>query len=431
MSRPEPTSADDAAAILEPVDSLGIPLGPGQPSAFLHALGRRDDWRSLRVFGALLVELFPLFARSGVAYRSGFFGPAERALRAAGHDVSFVPADFRRFEEIAHRFAARVVATAAAPPDRDGRISLSLHAGATIEALRAAGRDPDRLLIVETSPAYPRTLGLPPDHEHSIDLEEVDVWIQSDASPTVLPDAEPGPVEQAIARHVEPFIEEGIGGVPNAVVQLLAEGPGGDYGVHSEMYTNGLMRLEQAGKVTNRKGVFDGVSITTFAMGSRELYDWLDGGEAVRFLPVDVVNAPALIARNRKMISINGALSIDLYGQVVADTIGGAQHSGIGGHEDFLAGTGRTETGRSLLCLPSTVKVGGEIRSRIVPQLPAGAVVTSPRHQVDVVVTECGVAELAGRTVEERAQALVEIAHPDRRDELRVGLEEIMRKGRL
>ena len=400
-----------------------------------HRLGRRTDWVDLVVFGALLVELFPLFAHKGVRLRSGFFGPAERALRAAGHRVEFVPADFRRFAEIGERFNPRVVATAAAPPDEKGRLSLSLHAGATISEIINASRDPSRLLIVETSPAYPRTLGLPPEHPHSISLEDVDVWIEGDAAPIELPDGPTGQIEASIASHIEKFIESGatlqtgIGGVPNAVVELLAEGPGGDYGIHSEMFTTGLMRLHEAGKVSNCKGVFDGTSITTFAMGSLSLYDWLDGGDAVRFLPADVVNDPAIIARNRKMISINGALSVDLFGQIVADSISGVQHSGIGGHEDFLAGAGRVSAGRSLICLPSMAQVDKKPRSRIVAQLDAGSLVTSPRHQVDVVVSEYGAAELAGRTVGERARALAEIAHPDVREALRAAAGEIERRG--
>lgn len=397
----------------------------------MRALGERTDWQDLRVFGAILVELFPLFARPGVHLRSGFFGPAERALRAAGHDVEFVPADFRRFREIAQRFSARVVATSAAPPDEQGRLSLSLHAGATIDEALAAARDPDRLLVVETHPGYPRTLGLPPEHPHSIALEEVDVWIEAGAPPAELADAPAGPVEQAIAEHVAPFVppgatlQTGIGGVPSLVVELLAKGSGGDYGVHSEMFTTGLMHLHRAGKVANRKGRFDDVSIATFAMGSRELYDWLDGQQDVRFLPAEIVNDPAEIARNRDLISINGALQIDLFGQVVADSLGGVQHSGIGGHEDFLAGAGLVAEGRSLLCLPATVTLAAGVRTRIVPRLDAGSIVTSPRHQIDVVVTEYGAAELAGRSVGERARALAEVAHPDFRDELLEAAREI------
>lgn len=419
-----------------------MPLGPGQPRAFLEALGRRTDWQDLTVFCALLTGLFPLFAQKGVQLRSGFFGPAERALRAAGHDVEFVPGDFRRFAKIARQLEPRIVAVSAASPDRHGRVSLSLHAGASIESIGAASRDPDRLLVVETSPAFPRTLGLPPDHPHSIALDEIDVWIESDAKPAELPDLPSGPEEIEIAGHVMRFVDPeatlqvGIGGIPNAVVEQLARADRGAYGVHSEMFTTGLMRLHQAGRVRNQKGSFEGHSIVTFAMGSRELYDWLDGNEAVRFLPVDVVNDPAVIAKNRAMVSINGALAIDLFGQVVADTIDGRQFSGIGGHEDFLAGIGVSAEGRSLVCLPATYfstepTAGRARRSRIVPQLGPGAVVTSPRHQVDVVVTEYGAAELFGRTVGERARALAEIAHPDERDALRRAAQEIDRLGVL
>lgn len=185
------------------------------------------------------------------------------------------------------------------------------------------------------------------------------------------------------------------------------------------MFTTGLMRLHQAGKVTNaRKGTFDGVSVTTFAAGTAELYAWLDGNPDVRFLPVDVVNSPEAIAANRNMVTVNGALVVDLYGQVVADTIDGKQFSGIGGHEDFVAASGLQLEDRSLICLPSTATIDGGAVSRIVPRLPEGWIVTTPRHQVDVVVTEHGVAELRGRTVRERALALAAIADPSARSDL-------------
>lgn len=414
---------DEAAALVRPRDSLALPLGPGQPRAFLGALGRRDDWEDLRVFAALLMDLFPLFARPGVHLLSGFFGPAERALRAAGHSVAFVPADFRSFVRLARRLAPRVVATNATPPDANGRMSLSLHAGATVDEIHRAGRDPERLLVVETSPHLPRTRGVG-DHDHGVAVGEVDVLIEGDMEPPVLEEREPDAAERTIAELIAGYLPDGatlqtgIGAIPDQVVRGLARGPGGDYGIHSEMFTTGLMHLHQAGRVTNRKGIYDGVSVATFALGSRSLYDWLDGQEAVGFLPVQLVNDPALIARNRRMRAINGALSIDLAGQVVADTVAGAQYSGIGGHEDFVGGGGRAEEGRSLVCLPSTVSLAGAVHSRIVAELEPGAIVTTPRHQLDVVVTEYGCAEVSGVSAEERALALARIAHPAFRDEL-------------
>jgi acyl-CoA hydrolase len=271
----------------------------------------------------------------------------------------------------------------------------------------------------------PRTLGLPPQHPHALSVAEADLIVESDREVFTIPDPDPTPEQRAIAEHLREFVPEGatlqtgIGGIPSEVAELLARGPGGGYGIHSEMFTTGLMRLHEAGLVANRKGIHDGYSVTTFAAGTAELYAWLDGRAAVRFLPAELVNDPAVIARNRRMVSINGALAVDLLGQVVADTIDGRQHSGIGGHEDFVAGPAFSEGGRSLVCLPSTVEVEGRRLSRILAVLPAGACVTTPRHQVDVVVTEWGAAELAGRTAQERADALIAVAHPDFREELR------------
>ena len=165
------------------------------------------------------------------------------------------------------------------------------------------------------------------------------------------------------------------------------------------------------------------MSVTTFAFGSPELYEWLDGNEAVAFLPVEIVNSPDVIGANNEMVSINGALAIDIHGQVVADTIGGDQFSGIGGAEDFVAGAGLQLSDRSLICLPSTFEKDGELQSRIVPWFGPGAVITTPRHQVDVIITEYGVAELEGKTVRERGEALAAIAHPQFRDDLLAAAE--------
>ncbi len=414
---------EEAAAEIRATDTFGMPLGPGQPSAVLEAMGARTDWEDLRLYGALLSVLSDVFTHPNVHYLSGFFGPLERMLRDMGANLSFAAADFRRFMPILEFQAPRVMTTTAAPPDADGWCSLSLHAGASVGELHRAGADPERLLVVEVSPAFPRTIGLG-EHRHALHIDEIDVLVETDRSPFVLEDPEPTEVERAMAQHVSAFVPDGatlqtgIGAVPSMVATILAEGPGGDYGVHSEMFTTGLMRLHQAGKVTNRKGQFDGVSVVTFAAGIPELYEWLDGNQEVAFVPVDVVNSPETIAKNRKAVTINAALGVDIHGQVVADSIGGAQYSGIGGHEDFVAGAALELEDRSLLCLPSTFRQGDEVFSRIVPWFGAGAVITTPRHQVDVIITEYGAAELQGLTVHQRGQALAAIAHPDFRDEL-------------
>ncbi|WP_099040900.1 acetyl-CoA hydrolase/transferase family protein [Mycobacterium neglectum] len=424
---PEELTAEQAAARLQTADTLGIPLGPGQPPALLRALGERDDWTDLRVYGALIAVLTELFSRNGVHYLSGFFGPLERALRDSGADIGFTPADFRRFAPLLERQRPRVMTTVAAPPDADGWCSLSLHAGGTIGELHRAGADPDRLLVVEVSDAYPRTFGLGDQHRHALHIDEIDVLVRSTDEPLALPggDVPPTDADKAIARHAVEFVpsgatlQTGIGSIPNQIATLLAEGDGGEYGLHSEMFTDGCMHLHQAGKISNaRKGMYDGVSVTTFAFGSSELYAWLDGNRDVAFLPVEIVNSPEVIAANHHMISVNGALAVDIHGQVVADTINGDQFSGIGGAEDFVAGAGLELSDRSLICLPSTFEKDGRLQSRIVPWFGPGAVITTPRHHVDVIVTEYGAAELEGRTVAERGEALAAIAHPEFRDEL-------------
>ena len=420
----EIVTVQEAVARVGRRDSMGLPLGTGQPPGFLRALGERDDWEDLRIAGALLTVGTELFSRPGVHYLSGFFGPLERMLRDADANISFAAADFRRLAPLLEGAAPSFMATAAAPPDSGGWCSLSLHAGGTIVELRRAGADPTRTLVVETSDRFPRTFGFG-EHRHALHVDEIDLLIESRDGPLALPAATPGPIHVEIAEHASRYITDGatlqtgIGVIPSAIASLLAELPGSGYGVHSEMFTDGLMKLHEAGKVTNTgKGQFDGVSVATFAMGSEALYRWLHENRDVAFLPVDVVNSPHIIAANAKMITINGALAIDIHGQVVADTIDGEQFSGIGGAEDFVAGPGTSLEQRALLCMPSTATVGGEQRSRIVPWFEAGAVITTPRHHADVVITEYGAAELEAKTVHQRGLALAAIAHPDYRDEL-------------
>ena len=419
-------SPDDAAALVRPVDSIGFPLGPGQAVPLIHALGARTDWEGLEVLCAMLVDFYELPNRNGVRTLSTFFGPAERLYRDAGAAIEFIPSDFRRFEQVFELRRPRVMTTVASPPDADGFMSLSLHAGATVDELHRAGADPDRLLIVEAAQGFPVTVGFRHEHSHRLHLSEVDVLIRTERPPIVLADAPMTEIEAAIAGFASRFVHDGctlqtgFGSIPSAIATILAEGDGGDYGIHSEMYTTGLMRLSRAGKVTNaRKTVFDGVSVTTFAAGEPELYEWLDGRRDIAFLPVSVVNDPALIAANHHMVTINGAISVDLFGQVIADTIASKQFSGVGGHEDFVSASGLQLEDRSLICLPSTATLpDGSLVSRIVAGFASPAIISTPRHQTDAVITEYGVAELRGRTTTERAAALTAIAHPQFRDQL-------------
>jgi acyl-CoA hydrolase len=414
-----------AAELVRTTDTVGFGLGPGNPDAFLTALGERDDWENLVFGGALLLGYYQVLTKPGVSYRSGFFGPAERILLAEGHHVELVPGGFRQFAPILSRFAPRIMTAQAAPPDSQGRVNLSLHFGATRDELMKAGADPERVLLIEVNPNLPRTHSLPDRYDNTIPAELIDVLVEADGQPYALEDPATSETDAAIARNALAYLTDGstlqtgIGAVPTMVATKLAEGAGGDYGVHSEMFTTGLMRLHQAGKVSNTsKGIFDGVSVTTFALGTSELYNWLDDNEQIAFLPVEVVNDPSVIASNRNFVSINGALSIDLYGQVVADNIDGKQISGVGGHEDFVAGADLHLDAHSLICMSSTAEVGGATRSRIVPLLPEGSVVSTPRHHTGVVITEYGAADLVGLTVRERAEAIAAVAHPDYRTAL-------------
>ena len=414
-----------AAELVRPTDSLSVPLGPGVPGEFLHALDGRDDYVDLQVNGALLPDLFGVFTKPGVSFRSGFYGPAERFLINAGADVQFVPSDFRGFISMLEGLGARIVSAMATPPDADGWMSLSLHAGAHVSELQRAADDPDRVCVLETSERFPRTFGLEPEYRHAMHVDQVDVVIEGDYTPINLADAPTTEIEEAIAGFALPFIPDGatlqtgIGGIPNTIAMALANGSGSGYGVHSEMFTSGLMRLHQSGKVTNEnKGMYPGMSVTTFAAGTPDLYEWLHENDAVRFLPVEIINSPEVISRNKNMVTINGAMAVDLAGQVTADTVGGRQFSGIGGHEDFVAGASLELSYRSLICLPSTASVDGELVSRITPKLETGSIVTTPRHMVDVIITEYGIAELRGLTVRERSRALAAIGHPKFRDDL-------------
>jgi acyl-CoA hydrolase len=420
-------SLQDAVGLLHASDTIAVPIAAGQPSALLSALAERSDYQNLVIFTGLVIEPYPVLTQPGVRLISGFFGPVERMLKSMGGTVEYLPADFIGWERYALRAKPRVVASAVAPMDDHGYLSFGLHAGAIYNAFMEAAHDPDRLAIAEVNPSMPHVLGLGRFGGHRVHISELDCVVESDHALFELPPMTVTDEDQAIAEHVEHLIENGatlqigIGGVPNIVAALLAEGKKGDFGIHTEMMVDGIMRLHEAGKITNHKGVYDGFSLATFAAGSKELYKWMHRNPEVRLLPVLQVNDPAVIRRNRKMVSINGALAVDFSGQVMADTVGPRQYSGVGGHELFVIGAGESMGGKSFVCLHSTARVDGKIVSTIVPALPVGTPVTTPRHHVQYVVTEHGVAEIGMLTNEQRAEALINIAHPDLRDELRAG----------
>ena len=417
-------SAAEAIGLIRVVDTIGLGLVSGTPRTLLEALSQREDWLNLTISGGLLLGTYGVFTHPHVHYRATFFGAAERSYRDQGANIEFIPSFFRHYGMLVQQLNARVVMMQASMPDENGDVSLSLYNGAHLEECRRAGADPNRLLVIECSPHFPRTRALA-GHHHTLHLDEIDVLVVSDAHPTVLPGEKGTPEDFLIAEHAASYISDGatlqtgIGAVPNLVAQALVQRPGGDYGVHSEMFTDGLYALAQAGKITNaRKTENRGVSVTTFALGSAQMYEFLHENPHVGFAPVSYTNDPSVIARNPHMVSINSALEVDLQGQIVADALGARQYSGVGGHMDFVEGTSLSREHTSLICLQSSAVVKGALKSRIIGAMDPRAVVTTPRHLTGVIVTEYGCADLRGLSVRERAQAMIAIAHPDFRDEL-------------
>ncbi len=426
-------SAADAAGVLHPEDQIAVPIAAGQPAALLRALGDRGDWRDLRILGGLFLEPYPVLSRPGVRLLSGFFGPVERALRARGAAADYLTSNFRGQARALRRLRPRVAAECVSPMDASGYFTFGVHAGATYTDFAEAGRDPERVLIVEANPAMPVVEGLADLGANRVHISEVDVVIESEIPLPAIPDMPPTAEEKAIAGQVVGHIEHGatlqfgIGGVPNEIARTLAAGEKGDFGVHTEMIPDGVMLLHEAGKVSNRKGMHDGLSVATFALGGAALYRWMDGNAELCMLPVEYSNEPATIRANRRMTSVNTALSVDLHGQVVAESIDGRQYSGTGGHEDFVMGAHECPDGESFVVMTSTVEVRGERISRIVACHPAGAVVTTPRYHLQYLVTEHGAADLSLLSDADRAMAIARLADPAFRPALEREVEALIR----
>ena len=262
----------------------------------------------------------------------------------------------------------------------------------------------------------PRTLG-----DSFLHLDEIDFIVKRDEEILEIPLPKIGEVEKKIGEYCSSLINDGdtlqlgIGAIPDAVLTFLELKK--DLGIHSEMISDGILELIKKGVITNKKKqTFVGKTLVTFIMGSRKLYDYVDNNPNVVFYPVDFVNHPIEIGKNDNMVSINSAIQIDLMGQVNAESIGYDQFSGTGGQVDFIRGTSFSKNGRSIIVIPSTARKGKI--SRIVPILDEGAAITTSRNDVDYVITEYGIAKLKGKTLRERGKELINIAHPDFREEL-------------
>ncbi len=341
-----------------------------------------------------------------------FLGPGTRKAVAKGYAdytpcfLSEIPGLFR--DQVLPLDAALI---SVSPPDEHGYCSL----GVSVDIVSAACRYAKKV-IAQINQAMPVTSG------HSfIHKDQIDAWIEHEEPLFELETPEFDRVTEQIGQYVSLLIEDGatlqlgIGKIPNAVLHYLSNHK--DLGVHTEMFSDGIIDLINNGVINNRRKTFHrGKTITTFCMGSRKLYDFVHRNPHVEFYPSEHVNNPANIAKNDRMVSINGAIEVDLTGQVVADSLGYRFYSGIGGQVDFIRGAAMSRDGRPIIALPSTAK--NDTVSRIVVHLTEGSGVVTSRGDVHYVVTEHGIATLRGKSIRKRALELIQIAHPDFRDEL-------------
>ncbi len=385
-----------------------------------------DKVEDVRVFSVLTLKPYDFYMRPEMKghfeLASWFHAPGSReALKAGTGTVTYVPNMLHRAAlDRIHAHNPDVFFGTCTPPDRHGYVSLSLGITYEKDVIEAAGT-----VVLEVNPRLPRTFG-----DTQVHVTAVDCFVEYDQEVPSLPSPSPSGTDIAIGGYIAELVEDGstiqlgIGGIPNAAALALREKR--NLGVHTEMMVDSMMELYEMGVVTNQcKGLMKGKFVCCFAMGSRKLYDWLNDNVAVQFERGKWVNDPAVIRKNTKMVSVNTCLMVDLTGQVASEAIGTTQYSGTGGQSDTAIGAveGLDGAGKSIIACYSTAKAGKV--STIVPTLPEGTAVTLHRSNVDIVVTEHGIARLRGRTVRERVRELVAVAHPDFRADLTARAKEL------
>jgi acyl-CoA hydrolase len=410
-------SAEEAVAGIRSGNQVYLHCAAATPSVLLDALvARAADLENVGVIHLHCEGPGPHLAPEmdgHFRHRALFIGPNARAAVNEGR-ADFVPVFLsdvpRLFDSGALPLDAVLVN--ATPPDAHGFCSL----GVSVEAMQAAIRAA-RTVIVQLNQAMPRTLG-----ESFVHVDDIDLAVEVDVPPYEHPVGPIGDVERRIGEHVAELVPDGatiqlgIGAIPAATA--LALGDKRELGVHTEMFTDSVVDLVEAGVVTgSRKERNRGKIVTAFLMGSERLYRFVHDNPMVEMRSVDFTNDTHVIRSFSRMVAINSAIEVDLSGQVVADSIGHRLYSGVGGQMDFIRGAALAEHGKAIIALPSTA-AGGK-RSRIVATLAPGAGVVTTRAHVRTVVTEWGAAELFGKSTRERAEALIDIADPDHRDRLR------------
>jgi acyl-CoA hydrolase len=412
----------DAVALIRSGMRIFVHGAAATPTPLLQALCARTDLEDVRIYHLHLEGPIP-FAGPEFAGRltsvSLFTGAALRAPVAEGR-ADFVPVFL---SDIPSLFTGGAIPLDAAivqlsPPDRHGMCTL----GTSVDAAKAAVESAP-IVIAEINERMPRTHG-----NSVVPLDRVAAFVHADRPLHEHPAEPETEVEARIGEQVAALVEDGstlqmgIGGIPNAALARLFEKR--DLGVHTEMFSDRLVDLVEAGVVTNRhKRVSQGRIVTSFVTGTRRLFDFVHDNPMVAFHPADRTNDTAVIRDNPRVVAINSALQVDLTGQVCADSIGHRIYSGIGGQMDFIRGAALSPGGKPIIALPSTA-AGGRV-SRIVAELNPGAGVVTTRGHVHWVVTEYGAVNLHGKTLRERGEALVSIAHPDFRAELRKDLARI------
>lgn len=340
-----------------------------------------------------------------------FLGGSTRAAAAEGR-VDFTPVYFSEIPSLLREdLRPNVTLLQCSPPDAHGYVSL----GVSVDYTKPAAEASD-LVIAQVNQNMPRTLG-----DSFLHVTQIGCLVEADTPVIELAPPKIGDVERAIGENVASLVRDGdtlqlgIGAIPDAVLLFLKEK--NDLGIHTEMFSDGVVELVEAGVITNKaKTLHRGQSVATFLMGTRRLYDYVSDNPAVAMYPVDYVNDPYVIGQNDNLVSINSCVQVDIMGQVVSTSAGLRQISGVGGQVDFVRGANLSKGGRAIMAMPSTTGKGKI--SKIVPFLDQGSAVTTTRNEVNYVITEYGIAKLKGKSLRQRAEALIRIAHPDFRDEL-------------
>ncbi len=409
----------EAVNMVQSHQTIGVAMAGSEPPGLLAELGRHADrLEDVTVWVCLPVRQYDFILKPEMTghffVENWFYGAPDRKVHPEGR-TSYIPNNLHQAATVklaAAKDHLNVFWGTATPPDKRGYMSLSL--GLVIEKQLMAAAD---LVVLEINEALPWTLG-----DTQVHISEVD-WVVENSVPLFqFPPAPPTAAEQAIGGYIADLIHDGstlqlgIGGIPNAITAFLMDRH--DLGIHTEMFTDGMVDLYEAGVVTNRqKTLWQGKMVGAFALGTQKLYDFIDNNIGVEFQQGRFTNDPVVIGRNHKMVSVNTALQVDIFGQVCSQSIGARHFSGTGGQLDTHRGAQLSPGGRGIIALRSTAKDGA--LSTIVPVLDHGAEVTVPSQDVDTIVTENGVASLRGLCVRDRLEALAAIAHPDFRVWLR------------